>query len=231
MLSFEVPDEKVIIGEAFTYSFTVQNTGTSTGEFSTLITIVNDEGISHPYKPFEWTATIEPGETVTFESEPLTSWWDSSPWYIQLSAFDAEQSVWFSRPRLEFGEWFELGNGLRMTMQYDVDEVHFDHETVAFCPDQSHAYVWVEVEVPDGVGWPDYYQLFLLSGGEWAYAKMGRHPGYYLYGVPESSTKTGWLTFEVSETFSENDVTVSWEDEDAIGSTGAYWTNNPAALP
>ncbi|MFC6992353.1 hypothetical protein ACFQH3_11695 [Haladaptatus sp. GCM10025707] len=234
LVAFDAPEE-VDMGTAFTYSFTVENTGDATGEFETEVNTKVDYWFDWPTKPFQWAVTLGPGEQATFQSEEIKGWWDA-PYTIRIEALDEERQIRFTRPVLAFGESFELWDGKRITIDIDVGDQTsyfvpvFDYDAIALDKkDSANTFVhaWISMEDISGEIW----QFVLGSNGDWYSANYGRHPGFYPYLPDDHDTREGWLTFEASSSFDPDDVTVGWQDEDAIAMIGAYWTNNPAGVP
>ncbi|WP_332898199.1 hypothetical protein [Haladaptatus sp. CMSO5] len=221
LTAFEAPEE-VELGAAFIYSFTVENTGGETGTVETEIATSVAEWYVYPSSPVTWTATLDAGESRTFESDPLKLWWEA-PFSISLSAFNQSRDVRTTRPVMAFGEAFVTGHDVRFSVNA------FEH-----VPDPSNPVTHVEItcenQTDEAAPIPDMGFLWLYSNGSYRYVDYGNQPPVFYGELAGNETRTETITYEVEQSFDAADVTVGWEDEDPIGSIGAYWSNNPSNI-
>jgi uncharacterized repeat protein (TIGR01451 family) len=229
LTSIEAPAE-VEVGQEYTYTIKLENTGTADGTFTgTIEASVPDSGTVNSR---ELEIDVPAGETVTRESDPVTT---SAITEVTLSIGAVSTAIQFVSARRTFGDSFRAPteviatvNGV--TLQSEYEHQDFRGETATESAPEGQQYAFVDVTAENASGSSEYIpfdQDFTVRVGSSQYdaAFISRERGMYDGGqVGPGVVREGEIAYEIPEGVSQVEITVEWFETGFDGDYGVRWS-------
>lgn len=233
IVEIDAPEE-VAIGEEFTYSITVENTGGADGVWAQTVMAKEPDG-QWQSAPLE--LEVPAGETKTWESDTVTVNY-TTQLLFRLDEADVEFSIRFVSATLGFGEEYVSPDGMAFT----VDSIEF-FDSYTWSGSSGNTY---EEQAPAGKKWAKVYVVAENKGSEQAYSPfasdvsiiadnsqydntyISNDEGEYEHSeIAPGIVREGWIVYELPEDLSKDDFRVQWADDNFEGSWTVYWTASP----
>jgi hypothetical protein len=230
VLLIRAPDE-VAVGQEFTISVELVNTGTADGTFTGTFTVTTANGETAESDEFE--IDVPAGETITRESDPISV---NRITELTYSIGSASTSIQFVSARLGFGESYRAPTDVIATvndvaLQPAYDYQNYQDETDTESAPEGLQYAFVDVTVENASGSTEFIpfdQDFSLRVGASQYDSVyiSRERGMYDGGeVGPGVIREGEIAYEVPDDLSRSELTVEWFETAIGGDYGARWTD------
>lgn len=228
--SIEVPEE-VEIGEEWSYTVTVANTGNADGTYTGVLEIDSPD-FNQP-ETRDISIDIPAGEEVTAESDTATIEIITE---ITIALENKSATVQSISARLYFGETYEAPTGINVEVEgisarggYRYDGVSGETRSVSSSEGQQFAFVDVVVEnVSGSVAVIPSSQGFAIRVGQRQYDAtiIRKEEGKYQGGqVGPGVIREGWIAYDIPEELEREDLTIEWFETGLGGDHGARWAN------
>lgn len=233
LVEYGFPD-RVEIGESFTPSMTIQNTGGQAGDYeANLWASVADTDEWRSWNEWTW-SSVPPGEESTIEA--------SGPWgfeylwelQIRLGEFDRTASLDVVTKQLAFGGTYTTPAGVQLTVQnvglteqYTYTDYDGETRPQDAPPEKQWAFVDLQAEnTADTVSaLPTKYDMVLLADNrQYEFATITDKEGEYEGGdVQPGVVEEGWLGFEIPAEVSTDSVAFVYNAVLSDGQIAARW--------
>jgi hypothetical protein len=226
--SIEAPEE-VEVGQEYTITIELENTGNADGTFTgTLEASVPDSGTVNSR---ELEIDVPAGETVTRESEPVRA---SAITKVTLSVGGVSTAIQFITARLSFGDPFRAPtdviatvDGVTLQSAYEYED--YRGETATESAPEGFQYAFVDVTAENASGSAEFIpfdQDFTVRVGSSQYdaAFINRERGMYEGGeVGPGVVRNGKIAYEIPEDVTKIEIVVEWFETAIRGDYGARW--------
>ncbi|NHN59066.1 MULTISPECIES: DUF4352 domain-containing protein [Halorussus] len=227
----EAPSE-VPLGDSYSFSITIENTGGASGVWADTVYAKQGDGQWQEIGVIE--LEVPAGETKTWESNEVTVQYNGQITF-RLERTAREFAVRYVSAVLPFGEPFTAANGIAFT----VDKVSFmDSYTwsgssgTQYTEEAPSGRKWAKVSVrAENKGNEQTYtplssDVALIAGNQQYDAAMLMTDENEFEGgeISPGIVRKGWIAYEVPEGTSKSDFKVQWAESGFDGSWSVYWS-------
>jgi hypothetical protein len=227
--------EEVELGEEWSYSMTVANTGDADGTYTGVVEI--DSPAFQQPETSEFSSDITAGEEVTYESGTVTTEIITE---LTITLEGESTTVQFVSAKLDFGDTYEAPDDVTVTVKWvDLQGAYryegFNGEMRMVDASEGRQFAFVEVVVENDSGSVTlipYGQDFAIRVDQRQYdpVVVNLEEGKYAGGeVGPGVVREGWIAYEIPEELGEEDLTVEWFEQTVRGDHGARWADRESA--
>lgn len=229
LVNLDAPSQ-VEIGTTATWSFTVKNTGGQTGTFET--TVSTKESSDYSWSTSEdWTATVKPGNTHTFESQEF-----SLPYMttvkLRLDTFNKTTSISFVSRKLQFGESFTNGDQVKVTVTNLEAKAKYHWSSNGYTyteTPENGQYIFAHVKAHNNAGKPiriptKYDFAIVANHSQYDATYYQGTDGYEGGKVQADIIREGVVVFDVPESVSPQSAQFVYSDTTLNGDIAVYWS-------
>lgn len=228
--SLDMPEE-VEVGEEWSWSITVANTGDADGTFETAVYVKTAD------TDFTEVGTIEleipAGGTATYESDTGTLRYITRATY-RFEALDLEQEIQAVSRSLTFGESYRTPQDIVVTAHsIDLRDVYeyenYDGETATEEASSGSQWAFLEFEAANESGSSEFVPLegdVSLIAGDTQYDSqyISKEDGKYEGGeVQPGITREGWIAYEIPSDLRVGDLEVAYSGSNFEGEWSVRW--------
>jgi len=227
--SIEAPEE-VELGQEFTYTIELENSGNADGTFTgTIEASLPDGGTANRA---ELDIDVPAGETVTRKSDPITV---NAITELTLSVGGVSTAIQFVSARRTFGDSFRAPteviatvNGVTLQSEYEYED--YRGETATESAAEGFQYAFVDVTAENASGSSEYIPFnqdftVRVGSGQYDAAFVSRERGMYDGGqVGPGVIREGEIAYEIPEDVSQVEITVEWFESGFDGDYGVRWS-------
>lgn len=238
VVEYNVPSE-VEIGEEFTISISVKNTGGQAGEFAAPLYLKTPETSWTEQGTWDYN-TIQPGKTATLESDSI-SFSYTTRYEIRIGDSSKTGVIQVVSAQLGWGQEYQTPPGYRIrvdkpTLQSSYEYKDWEGNIAEREPENGGKWVFVNVWVKNETGQAAYSPLaseFPLVAGNSQYdAKIllddPVNKGEPFEGgeLQPGVERSGWIAYAIPDGLTVSDLLIAWSSTTINGEIAVNWSSS-----